>query len=164
MKKRIFNFQDYVNESYMIKEGIFSWLKANVIDKFTGWTKDFFELLANGKIRKIKRGPKKGLPGAMLFVPENGPIVDQFRNFFGEVGITESLDEAVIGTGWPGGVKSGNPIDKSGDFLQKQIIDLYELKAAGERAKPIFMYGAPGIGKTEIVADAASKIGCVIIK
>ena len=64
MKKRIFNFQDYVNESYLIKEGIFSWLKSTIIDKFTGWTKDFFDMLSSGAIRKIKRGPKKGLPGA----------------------------------------------------------------------------------------------------
>lgn len=160
MKKRIFNFQDYVNESYLIKEGIFSWLKSTIIDKFTGWTKDFFDMLSSGAIRKIKRGPKKGLPGAMLFVPENGPITDQVRNFYSTVGITESLDEAVVGTGWPGGVKSGNPVDKSGQFLQDAIIDLYEMKSAGERAKPIFMYGAPGIGKTEIVAEAATKIGC----
>jgi len=55
--------------------------------------------------------------------------------------------------------------------LMNEIITIYEMNADRvEEGKPrtkndaLFIWGAPGIGKTEILSQAANKLGCVVIE
>src|ERR1700761_9563549 len=87
--RKIYNYTQFnVNE----RNVFLSWIKDKIIDKLTGWCKDFFINLKKGKIRTIESGPKKGRPIAMLFVPENGPIVEQLRNYMSMRHSYESMD------------------------------------------------------------------------
>ena len=162
MGNKIYNFDDFVNESY-VNEGLFSWLKKNVMDRLTGWSKSFYQLLNNDAIKKIPSGPKKGKPVAMLFIPENGPIDKQMAEFYGtKANESQEIEEAVVDLEYSeddGSVRNINAED-----LMEEIKDLYQSKISGGRAKPIFIYGAPGIGKTQIVGQAASDLGIEVLE
>lgn len=157
MAKRIFTFKQFVNESYKLDEGIFTWLKQNVLDKITGWASDFYNMLKSGLIRTAPSGPLKGKPVQMLFLRENGSIEDQVKKFYGE----SYIEEAVVPLEYTGSDQSVRNI--AADDLKKSIIKLYRSKERGGRAKPIFIYGAPGIGKTQIVAQAADELGVDLV-
>jgi len=158
MSNKIYNFDDFVNESYL-NEGFIPWLKKNVIDQLSGWTKSFYQALANGLIKTIPSGPKKGKPVAMLFIPENGPIDKQMEEFYGKKVFNESqeIEEAVIPQEYPEEDQSVRNVNA--EDLMEDIRDLYESKVSGGRAKPIFIYGAPGIGKTQIVTEVVKSLG-----
>ena len=164
MSKRIKNFSDFVNESYYpsynskLDEGFLSKVKEYV-GKFFGWTAKFLKSLAKGLIEPIPYGPKKGLPTVMLFLPENGSIYKQMMEF--ERGVNP-LKEARIPLEYTGEDQSVRNI--SAEQLKNDVIRLYKSKISGGRAKPIFIYGAPGIGKTEIVGQAADTLGVPVQK
>ncbi|NBU97402.1 MAG: AAA family ATPase [Spirochaetia bacterium] len=161
MSKRIKNFDDFINESYnpsRIDEGFLSILK-NYAKRFFGWTGKFLRSLVDGLIEPIPYGPKKGLPTVMLFLPENGSIYKQMAEF--ERGVNP-LKEARIPLEYTGEDQSVRNI--SADQLKQDVIRLYRSKQRGGRAKPIFIYGAPGIGKTEIVGQAADELGVAVEK
>ncbi len=161
--KKLYNYTQFnVNE----KNKFFSWINDNILNKLSGWSKEFFIWLKKGQIRTIESGSKKGKPLAMLFVPENGSIVEQLRNFS-----SMPHNEAVVPLTHPKYTNIG-----SAD-LKKEIIDYYNIKKTiaeyydkpkdqrnqsddikGMKAKPIFIYGAPGIGKTEIVAACCDEL------
>lgn len=161
MTKRIKNFSDFVNESYnpsKIDEGFLSTIK-DYAKRFFGWTGKFLKSLAKGLIEPIPYGPKKGLPTIMLFLPENGSIYKQMTEF--ERGVNP-IQEARIPLEYTGEDQSVRNI--SADQLKQDVIRLYRSKESGGRAKPIFIYGAPGIGKTEIVGQAADELGVPVMK
>jgi hypothetical protein len=161
MGKKIYNFDDFVNESY-VSEGLFSWFKKNVMDRLTGWTKSFYQALENGLIKTIPSGPKKGKPVAMLFVPENGPIDKQIAEFYGtKANESQEIEEAVVPLEYTEEDQSVRNINA--EDLMEEIMELYEAKVSGGRAKPIFIYGAPGIGKTQIVGQAATSLGVPLL-
>jgi MoxR-like ATPase len=161
MGKKIYNFDDFVNESY-VSEGLFSWFKKNVMDRLTGWTKSFYQALENGLIKTIPSGPKKGKPVAMLFVPENGPIDKQIAEFYGtKANESQEIEEAVAPLEYTEEDQSVRNINA--EDLTEEIMDLYESKVSGGRAKPIFIYGAPGIGKPQIVGQAATALGIPLL-
>ena len=156
MSKRIKNFNDFVNESYNpsgINEGFLSTIK-NYARRFFGWTGKFLKSIVDGLIEPIPYGPKKGLPTIMLFLPENGSIYKQLTEFERGVNpIKESsyyeLEEAIVPLEYTGADQSVRNV--SAEELKKRLLKLYRSKQRGGRAKPIFIYGAPGIGKTQIV-------------
>jgi len=165
MSKRIKNFSEFVNESYLpsynnvrLDEGFLSKIKEYAM-KFFGWTGRFLQSLAKGLIEPIPYGPKKGLPTIMLFLPENGSIYKQMYEF--ERGVNP-LKEARIPLEYTGEDQSVRNI--SAEQLREDVIRLYKSKESGGRAKPIFIYGAPGIGKTEIVGQAADELGVPVMK
>lgn len=161
MSKRIKNFSDFVNESYNptgINEGFLSTIK-DYAKKFFGWTGKFLKSIIDGLIAPIPYGPKKGLPTVMLFLPENGSIFKQMQEF--EMGINP-LKEARIPLEYTGEDQSVRNI--SAEQLKNDVVRLYKSKVSGGRAKPIFIYGAPGIGKTEIVGQAADELGVPVMK
>jgi hypothetical protein len=165
MSKRIKNFSEFVNESYLpsynnvrLDEGFLSKIKEYAM-KFFGWTGRFLKSLAKGLIEPIPYGPKKGLPTVMLFLPENGSIYKQMAEF--EKGVNP-LKEARIPLEYTGEDQSVRNI--SAEQLREDVIRLYKSKESGGRAKPIFIYGAPGIGKTEIVGQAADELGVPVMK
>ena len=157
---RIKNFNDFVNESYNpeLNEGFFSNI-SNLIKKVGGWAGEFIKAIGQGLIRPIPSGPMKGMPVAMLFLPENGSIYQQMLKY--RQGINPLL-EAKIPLEYTGEDQSVRNI--SSKELKNDVIRLYRSKERGGRAKPIFIYGAPGIGKTEIVGQAADELGVRVIE
>jgi len=159
MERRIFDFKTFVNESYEsnVNEGFFTTI-GDYIKKATGWAKDFFKAIKDGIIPKYPEGPRKGLPVAMYFSQENGSVYDQVKKWAeGELQLEsqefEDLEEANIPLEYTGEDQSVRNVHA--DDLMRMILKLYRAKDRGGRAKPIFIYGAPGIGKTEIVYAAA---------
>lgn len=168
MGKRIYNFESYVNESYNVYEsGFFSKAKAFIDEWITkplkGWAASLYEAIKNGEVPMITSGKNKGLPAVMLFLPENGPIDKQLSDFYGKVKIDESeeIDEAKVPLEWTGEGQDVRNI--KADELYEKILFLKRSKASGGRGKAIFIYGAPGIGKTEIVGQAATKLDCALL-
>jgi hypothetical protein len=157
---RIKNFNDFVNESYNpeLNEGFFSGI-ANLIKKVGGWAGEIIKAIGQGLIRSIPSGPMKGMPVAMLFLPENGPIFQQMMKYHKGV---NPLMEARIPLEYTGEDQSVRNI--SAEQLKNDVVRLYKSKERGGRAKPIFIYGAPGIGKTEIVGQAADELGIPVMK
>ena len=162
VERRIFDFKTFVNESYEsnVNEGFFTKI-GDYIKQFTGWVKDFFKAIKDGRIPTYPDGPKKGLPTAMYFSQKNGSVYQQYRNWgTGQLQLqleSEDLDEAYRSTLWSG--KAGAVRDVYADDLMNMLLKLYRSKDREGRGKPIFIFGAPGIGKTEIVTQAVDKLG-----
>jgi len=149
--KRILDFKGFVNESYQINEGFID-IITSFFKKATGWAASFYKAIKDGLIPMITSGPNVGKPAAMLFLPENGPIDQQVKSFY-----AKKTNEARIPLEYTGEDQSVRNV--FADQVKNDIIKLYRSKVNGGRAKPIFIYGAPGIGKTEIVTQAASELG-----
>jgi MoxR-like ATPase len=152
---RIKNFNDFVNESYnpRVNEGFFSGL-VNLIKRVGGWAGEFIKAIGQGLIKPIPSGPMKGMPVAMLFLPENGPVYQQMMKYQQGVNplkesVSYELEEAIVPLEYTGADQSVRNV--TAEELKKRLIKLYRSKQRGGRAKPIFIYGAPGIGKTQIV-------------
>ena len=78
MGKRIYNFDEFVNESYT-NEGFFSDLGAKV----SSWAKNLYNAVKSGIISLISSGPKAGTPRAALFDDSKSEsILDQVNNFY----------------------------------------------------------------------------------
>jgi hypothetical protein len=158
--RRVSNFDTFIkgrqqSNNLPVNEGLLSWLKDNVISKLTGWAKSFYDKLKNGEIPAIPAGqPYAGKPSVMLYLPENGPIDKQIEAVYG--GGSET-NEARIGLEYPNSAHEVR--DVYAEELQRMIKRLYLSKQKGGRAKPIFIYGAPGIGKTQIVGSVAKELG-----
>jgi hypothetical protein len=178
--KKIYNFKEFVNESYNVDEGILS----NIGNKISQWAKQFMTSVKNGIIRIISSGPKKGLPSYMLFTSDSGSISDQVEKFYkgtqysgmNNINNPSGMDEAVVPQTWdvsddvpnsgPDEIVSdikrslkaclaiADQIDATNDPVEKERLQK-ELK----KIKPYFIYGAPGIGKTQIVAKICDDLG-----
>jgi hypothetical protein len=158
--KRIFTFKDFVNESYSVNEGIMSKI-SSFFKNAKGWIASIYQAIKDGLVPKITSGPDEGKPAMMIFDPKNGSIVDQMKSFYVSSNSTE-INEAKIPLEYTGEDQSVRNI--SADDLKKDVIKIYRSKLRGGRAKPIFIYGAPGIGKTEIVGQAGDELEVPVIK
>ena len=157
-KKRILDFKGFVNESYDVNEGFLSKI-GELIKKIGGWAGAFLKSIANGEVKKYESGPKAGLPTVMLFTPQGGSVLKQMQDFDNGV---SPLKEAKIPLEYTGEDQSVRNINAT--KLKDDILKLYRSKDRGGRAKPIFIYGAPGIGKTQIVGQAADELGVPVLK
>lgn len=157
--RRVSNFETFIKgrqqtSNARVNEGLFSWIKDNVINKLTGWAKSFYDKLSSGEIPKVPAGePYAGKPSVMLYLPENGPIEKQVEEVHGSAGMTE----AVVPLEYSEPDQSVRDINT--EEFKNMIRRLYKSKLSGGRAKPIFVYGAPGIGKTQIIASVATELG-----
>lgn len=175
--KKIYNYSEFnLNE----RNVFLSWIKDSVIQKLTGWYRDFYTWLKKGLIRTIDSGPRKGKPYAMLFLPENGSIVEQLRNYMSmrHTAYESAIDfNNYITNEAKQPLTSDRYTNVGSAELKDMIKDYYNVKvhvanyyaepkdkrsmdnpARGMKAKPIFIYGAPGIGKTEIVAQCCDDL------
>lgn len=167
MGKKVFDFKNFVINEYNTNEGYVS-------DKFSqikSWAKSLVQSIKDGLVKKIPSGPKKGLPMITYFDPSAGSIVSQIKSFYSgtpfakenpveiyESSIAESdIEEARVPLAYTGADQSVRNVDAK--ELKEMVEKLYRSKVRGGRAKPIFIYGAPGIGKTEIVGRAAESLG-----
>jgi len=189
MGKRIYNFDEFVNESYT-NEGFFSDLGAKV----SSWAKNLYNAVKSGIISLISSGPKAGTPRAALFDDSKSEsILDQVNNFYkgteyykmNNLQIPETIQESylledVVPLKYP---VPDDVLDYSEEEIKSDIKrnmrEIFriadEMKAAEKSGasqdeiddlykgildvKPIFIYGAPGIGKTQIVAQVCDELG-----
>ena len=157
-KKRILDFKGFVNESYDVNEGFLSKI-GEWIKKIGGWAGSFLKFIASGEVKKYEEGPKAGLPTVMLFLPQFGNVLKQMEEY--DKGISP-LKEARVPLEYTGEDQSVRNINAT--KLKDDLLKLYRSKDRGGRAKPIFIYGAPGIGKTQIVGQAAVELGVPVLK
>lgn len=102
--KKIYNFKEFVNESYNVDEGILS----NIGSKISQWAKQLMTAVKNGIIRMISSGPKKGLPAYVLFNSDEGSITNQVEKFYrgtpyydmNNINNPSAANEAVIPLEW----------------------------------------------------------------
>ena len=188
MGKRIYNFNEFVNESYM-NEGFFSDLGS----KISSWAKSLYNAVKSGLVRLISSGPKKGTPRVALFDSGSGSILNQVNNFYkgtefykmNNIEIPETLEESFL---WEDAVPLTYPIEDDvpnyseqeiKETIKRNMKEIFrvadEMKAAEKSeasrdqlddiyrgildVKPIFIFGAPGIGKTQIVAQVCDELG-----
>lgn len=168
MGKKVFDFKSFVINEYNTSEGYIS-------DKFSqlaSWAKDLVQGIKDGLVKKIPSGSKKGLPIAAYFDPSAGSIVSQIDSFYAgtpfakenPIEIYESrsfisesdIEEARVPLSYTGEDQTISNVDAK--ELREMIEFLYRSKVRGGRAKPIFIFGAPGIGKTKIVGQAADAL------
>ena len=189
MGKRIYNFDEFVNESYM-NEGFFSDLGS----KISTWAKNLYNAVKSGIIRLISSGPKSGTPRVALFDDSKSEsILDQVNNFYkgteyynmNNLQSPETMQESFL---WEDAVSLDYPMkDDIPNYSEAEIktdikrsmreifriadeMDAAVQSGASEDeiddiyrgildVKPIFIYGAPGIGKTQIVAQVCDELG-----
>jgi len=159
MSKKIFTFKQFVNESYSVNEGIMSKI-SSFFKNATGWVASIFQAIKDGNVPMKTKGPDAGKPAIMVFDPKNGSIVDQMKSFYVGYNSTQ-IDEAKIPLEYTGEDQSVRNL--TADEIKNDVIKLYRSKLRGGRAKPIFIYGAPGIGKTQIVGQAGDELGVKVI-
>ncbi len=155
--RRIAKFQEFVNESYFqkAKEAVSSWISS------------LKNAIKGGLVKMIPSGPKAGKPMVMAFDPNNGSVESQLLSYFSDTpyGQTQETNEAQVPLSFP---RSQDVLDVSQEELKKMIkTRLKAVLKAGEEGnkqgvldvKPIFIFGAPGIGKTQIVAQVCDELG-----
>jgi hypothetical protein len=161
--KRIQKFNEFVNEGYLERIG----------QKISSWYNSVKDAIKKGLVRIIPSGPKKGLPSVSVFGPEGGSILDQVNKFYqgseyskmNNIMDPSTVTEAVVPMKFP--ISDDIP-DSSVDEIKADIKRnlkalLKGVDAGNEKVaftiKPIFIYGAPGIGKTQIVAQVCDEVG-----
>lgn len=182
--KKIYNFKEFVNESYNLEEGILS----NIGGKISQWAKQLMTAVKSGIIRMIPSGPKKGLPAYMLFTSDEGSISDQVEKFYkstpyygmNNINDPSLTNEAVVPLEWERSddVPNSNPDEIEADIKRslKACLDIADRMDATEdlgekeklqkelrKIKPYFIFGAPGIGKTQIVAKICDELGLELL-
>ena len=184
--QKIKNFKTYSNENYKAKldEGILSSIKKGVkmlirpFSKIKSLVDSFLSSIKNSPI--IPAGPTKGLPVFSYYESgTNGKtIVEQIRERY--KGIPSVVQESEYSKyGYSYLLKEAAPADKDpGSFLKSDWqgvpnVDEKKLKSIlrnkfedlveGGYVKPEFIYGAPGIGKTEIVGQLCDELGIVLL-
>lgn len=158
--KRILKFEQFDKTNEELLPQIFTKLKNWIMGKMSalkGWAKTFYAGLADGSIR-IGKG---GKPVAMLYDAANGSVLSQLRQTAGVVSESNINEEARVPLEYRS--EDASVRDVPAEELIELIEDLYYERTHGGPAKPLFIFGAPGIGKTEIVAQAADVLGISLL-
>jgi hypothetical protein len=174
---KIVNFNQFLNQKNSSNESLssaFSKVKDFVksgIEKASDWMSSFRKAVKDNdeNLPKITdtKSPAYGLPAVMLFRAKDGDLYEQIKAY-DKKGILPpymqggKVDEGVVGLEWTG--EGGDVRNIHADKLKNDIMKLYRSKGREGRAKPIFIYGAPGIGKTQIVSQACKELGIDIMK
>jgi len=158
--KRIHNFNEFVNEGYLSK----------IASKFSGW----IDSLKKAVVKIIPSGPKAGKPMAVAFDPDNGSIESQLLSFFSGTPYAEAANEAKVPLEFPRQLDVLNiketELKRMIKTRLKDILSIADKQESGELnpeeaykqaclVKPIFIFGAPGIGKTQIVSQVCDELG-----
>jgi hypothetical protein len=161
---RIKKFSDYVNEDYSFKGAMQK--GKDLFSRAGSWVSSFIQKLKDGIFPSIPEGPKAGAPMVAYITPSGKvSVVDQIRNLYGvsaeesvEAGVNldnQQIEEAMKDLSYPG----KDVININAAELADEVITRYESLVDGGFDKPIFVYGAPGIGKTEIIGQACDALG-----
>jgi len=172
MKNKVLDFENFILNEYnsSTNEGFLS----NAFSGLSKWAKSLVDAIKDGLVKLIPSGPKKGVPIVGYFDPSAGNIVNQINQFYSgtefakenPISMYESetvldLEEARIPLEYTEEDQTVRNI--SSKDLRSMVEKIYRSKTRGGRAKPIFIYGAPGIGKTQIVGQAAQALGVPMI-
>ena len=156
---------DVLNEN-LISNFFSKIFKSGIFNKLSKWSKDFIDKIIKNKIQLIGSGPNAGKPSAFLFLPENGDLFTQMSSIYkfdNDLGAAISINEIELNEDLSHlKSRTKNIADISAAGLIDLLEETYENDMAGYR-KSIFIYGAPGIGKTKIITEAAKRIGGSII-
>ena len=168
--KRVRNFSDFVLNEYSsgMSEGI---------EKIGNWIKNLVSKIKEGVLKLIPSGEKKGVPVVGYFDPREGSIVSQINKFYSGTEFSKKnpieVYEGYDSSSWEEIEEARVPLEYTGEDqtvrdvnateLREMLEKLYRSKVRGGRAKPIFIFGAPGIGKTQIVGQAADTLGVPMI-
>lgn len=174
MGKRVLDFEGYVQNYTTTNESKFGDFISKVGSAVSSGVAKFSKFIKDGIIKMIPSGPKKGTPSANYFSEEKGSILSQVNALYAgtefakmnplEMNESESyndVDEARVPLEYTGEDQTVRNVGP--DELKEMLGKIYRSKDRGGRAKPIFIYGAPGIGKTQIVAQAADAAGVDMI-
>ncbi len=154
---RIKKFSDYVNEDYSFRDVLKRGKK--MVSDLGGWISSLMTNL-------IPEGPKSGAPmvAYMDATPEKS-ILQQVRELYGKTAeesedssldLEESqIEEAMDSLAYP----TQDVVNVDAKTLKGELKDRFDSLLEGGFAKPIFIFGAPGIGKTEIVAQVCDELG-----
>lgn len=165
--RRVLDFNSFINEGIL----------KDTISKASDWASNLLKKIKDGIIKLIPSGSKKGVPMVGYFDPKNGSVLAQINQFYKDTPFSkenpldvyesesyeedifseEELEEARVPLEYTEDDQTVRNI--SSTELESMIRKLYRSKIRGGRAKPIFIYGAPGIGKTQIVGQAADELG-----
>ena len=186
MKNKIHNFDSFVRTEYSVNEGIIS----DIWDKAKDFGQKIKMMIREGLIKIIPRGPKKGTPAVTYFDPSQGSVLSQINSLYAgtefarmnpiggpemkkidrlENEMSPGINEEVVALESPTN-KHGIPAARNIEAAEliKKITNLYKSTVihGGDRSKsnkPIFIYGAPGIGKTQIVGKVADNLGIKLL-
>ena len=179
---KIKNLKNFINEDYSIgsilkkgKEMVSGWV-SNLRKKIASAIPAEEGKPGDGNIKIIPSGSKKGLPMVAYFsASSDESIQDQVAKFYSKQSIEEAMSPKEIqGINprllYPGGA---GVEDVNAEDLKNILTDRFEtfdmvntfkdengneIESTGYN-KPIFIFGAPGIGKTEIVAQVCDALG-----
>jgi hypothetical protein len=161
---RIKKFSDYVNEDYSFKGAMQK--GKELLSKTGSWLSGFLAKLKSGIFPAIPKGPKAGAPMVAYFrAGDKKSITSQIEDLYGgsaeeSVKTNVNLDNQQIEEGmkdleWDGvGI-----VNVGADELKELVKERYEFLMEGSDDMPIFIFGAPGIGKTQIVGQACDELG-----
>lgn len=161
---RIKGFSDYVNEDYSLKNVLKK--GKSFLSGASDWVSDLFKKISSGEIKAIPEGPKAGAPMVSYYEasPESS-IADQVKKTFTDTA-EESVDDSINlqdlkieedleHLKFP----TTDVVNINAKDLKAEIKDRFEDFVEGGFNKPIFIFGAPGIGKTEMVAQVCDELG-----
>jgi len=176
--QKIKNFNTFINEDY----GFGNLVKGakNIFSKVGGWVSSLISKIKDGLVPINPQGKKEGLPMVGYFAYGEGNMLSQLDTFFSGSKYSKlkesiDLDEGEISPhlAWPG---EEGPTDVGAEKLKEMIKKRYKTltyttkvkqgddeKVVTGYSKPIFIFGSPGIGKTEIVAQAAEDLGLDVL-
>jgi hypothetical protein len=149
MNYRVKTYEQFLNENLLKNLGkkMFSWLKENILGKLNGWIKEFYQAMLDGRVPM-----KGGKPVAVLFLAENGPIADQMKKYY-----TSVKNEAFAPLEYDKPEEDVKNVDTA-EYI-KRVKAAFKRMKRGGTYNPIFIFGASGIGKSEIVAQCAKELG-----
>jgi hypothetical protein len=161
---RIKKFSDYVNEDYSFKGAMQK--GKEFFSKAGGWLSGFLAKLKEGIFPTIPEGPKAGAPMVAYFRADGKKsITSQIQDLYGgsakesaETDIdldNQQIEEGMTELEWHGtGI-----VNVGAEELKELVKERYDFLIEGSDNMPIFIFGAPGIGKTQIVGQACQELG-----
>lgn len=154
--KKLKRFDQFVNEDFPGKE-----LIKKSIGSLKNWVSSLISKIKDGEIKEIPSGVKKGHPVVKYFAAgESKSIEDQLLDSYGDKAVKEEkIEEAKKAENSFLEFDGEDARNIDAEALKKELIDTFKDFISGEFDKPIFIFGAPGIGKTQIVAQAADALG-----
>lgn len=167
--KRFENFYDEysqrrINEGFLgdIAKKLSNWASVKLSqfgNKLKGFAKEFYERLAGGQVRISE---KTGRPVMFLIDPQLGSVDKQVDDYF-KMGSMKEAKEAKksensdkVSLEWE---QEGDVLNVSAEGVVQTIKFEYKKRLKGALNRPVFIFGAVGIGKSEIIKGLAKEMG-----
>lgn len=176
MNKKVHDFQSFVRSETLNEKKFLSRMVSGAKNLTKKWISKFKEMYNAGKIPIISKGPNKGIPVIFCLDQQEGSLIDQFRIYTSKVyearrtdiypdelekwGISSEDEQAIVPLE---NIKSPKQNLRGSEALKRKVKLSYNKSLIDVAHKPLFIFGAPGIGKTEIVVEAADEMDINLI-